>query len=56
MYNRLLYLVQLRGMQTFKGYQSQFIKGHMTIHFMDHLTLSVQDFRGSHNYKRAQEG
>ena len=26
------------------------LKGHVTIHFMDHLTLSVQDFRGSHNY------
>ena len=34
------------------------VKAHniMTIHLMDHLTLSVQDFRGSHNYKRAQEG
>ena len=27
------------------------VKGHMTIHFMDHFTLSVQDFQGSHNYK-----
>ena len=27
------------------------LKGHM-IHFMDHLALSVQDFWGSHNYKR----